>query len=488
MDFLQILSVPAFLHGGIGVLLNLRLTSERFLDVDMAEPLSTGASVLAFVGLALSSAKAIYEVLSAVKDGPQNVKSVADAAKQLGDILDRIAQLQVETIDDADMAKLAALSSHYEADLAEFTSRLKRLHLSQDERRVGRLWKRLKAAITEKELAYMRERIRDHIGVVNTWLTVLTTARISQISLSVTQSSQILDLLLKLQAEFHGSLPSKDSKQPPSDASPQPARSSIAQASDGVDAKLEEVIDRLVLAVKDKKCTVDSDDAEELMADLQTLLDSAREKELQPIPSGTAADMERITSSGTPTDVLKELKLASSLIFSAPSISLNLTGRASPAHPPAEDFTLQQDRKSKVIDIGRGTLTVTTNNRRRVYNRVNDSSHPASRGGKDFTAQILFRSSKSNTLLFISVTQRQLLQGSFSGIPRALHGNIIPEDSYVFEMARNGCVADLMSLLAQRKASLRDRGPGGWSLLHVSLLLLVRLRIVHRTFSVRYCR
>jgi hypothetical protein len=429
----------------------------------MADPVSAGASVIAFVGLALSSAKVIHDVLSAVRDGPRNVQHLADEVKQLQDILERITQLQVDRIGSTDLAELASLSTRCKTDLAEFASKLGRLHLTQDDRRFGRVWRRLKTAFTEKDLERMRDAIRDYTAALNIRLTLLTT---TQLSLSTTQSSQVLDLLRQLQAEVRGSLNSKDAEMCPSDVSPQAARSSIAQASDEVDANLEQAVDRLIQQVKDKECTVDSDDGEQLILDLQTLLDSAREKELSP----TTAHLERATSTETPTNILKELKLASSLMLSAPSISINRTGSASTVRPTPGGFILQQDRKRKVIDMGCGTLTMTTNKRQRIYNRQDDSSNAEDRGAKDFIAQILFRSAKSNSLISISVSQRQLLHGSFSSIPKVLHGNIIPTDSYVFNLAANGRVEDLMALLTGRGATLHDRNPRGWTLLHASSL------------------
>lgn len=416
--------------------------------------------MIAFVGLALSSAKVIHDVLSAATDGPRNVQHLADEVKQLQDILERITQLQVDRICSTDLAELDSLSTRCKTDLAEFASKLGRLHLTQDDQRFGRVWRRLKTAFTEKDLERMRDAIRDYTAVLNIRLTLLTT---TQLSLSTTQSSQVLDLLRQLQAEVRGSLNSKDVEMCPSDVSPQAARSSIAQASDEVDANLEQAVDRLIQLVKDKECTVDSDDTEQLILDLQTLLDSARAKELSPTSSGT-------TRTETPTNILKELKLASSLMFSAPSISINRTGSASTIRHTPEGFILQQDRKRKVIDMGCGTLTMTTNKRQRVYKRQDDSSNAENRGAKDFIAQILFRSAKSNSLLSISVSQRQLLQGSFSSIPKILHGNIIPTDSYVFNLAANGRVEDLMALLTGGGATLHDRNPRGWSLLHASSL------------------
>lgn len=383
--------------------------------------------------------------------------------KQLEDVLARIKDLVVGPMHSTDLAELASLSTRCKTDLAAFASKLGRLNLTPHERRIGRAWKRLKAAFNEKELERMRDTIRDYIRTLNIRLTLLSTAHLS---LSTTQSCEILDLLRQLRIEVRTSSVSNTEPHVAGPSLEAPTHGN-ASAPCQADAILEQSIDRLIQLVKGKECTVDSDDAEQLISDLQVLLESAQEKESSSTPLETTVDLAR--ADNHQSTVLKELKLASSLIFSAPSIAINGRGPAKLMVPSPQGFVLQQKRKRKVIDTGSGTLTVVTNNRRRVYDRQDDSATTGNRGGKDFMAQIFFTSSISNSLLSISVSQGQVLHGSVSTIPRVLHGNIIPTDSQVFSTAAKGNVEDLVSLLTQGNASLHDHDPDGWSLLHVSL-------------------
>lgn len=434
----------------------------------MADPLSTGASVVAFVGLALSSAKAIHDILSAVKDGPQTVKRLADEVKQLGDILVRLPQLQINTINITDLADLASVSSQCNTDLSGFSAKLQRLSCSDGDRRVGRIWKRLKVAITEKDLDQMRDSVRYYIGILNIRVTLLMVTQVSSSTTqSATQSAEMIDILRQLQAGV------RDQGMSMSAAPTTPANrveeitADTTAETDPAAAKLEESIDRLIALVKEKQCTVESDDAEQLIADLQTLLDSAQAKE--PFLSAESpTDDQGISTVAREQNVLRELKLASSLIFSAPLISVNATEMVeTPKHMPC-GFTLQQQRKRKVIDIGSGSLTVETNKRRRVCQGRNASTDVDGGSGRDFVAKILFRPNNAQSLLSIYVCQGQILGGSFLGIPRLLLSNIIPKNSMVFTIAETGQVQELMALVAEGKASLQDRDQDGWSLLHVS--------------------
>ncbi|KAB5582935.1 hypothetical protein GE09DRAFT_948401 [Coniochaeta sp. 2T2.1] len=434
----------------------------------MADPLSAGASVVAFLGVAWSSAKAIHEILSAVKDGPRNVQRLADDVKQLQDILGRISALLVGSAHNTDLDELATLSGRCQSDLADFASKLQSLHLTPNDRRMGNLWKRLRAAMGEKDLDRMRDVIGNYISVLNIRLTLLTTA---QVSMSATQSTQILDILRQMQAELHISASAKSLVVSALQPTTQAAQSFSAQACTALDPELEGSVDRLIKLVKDKECTLDSGDAdaEQLISDLQMLLDSAQQQELSVAGTPDMIEVTRAWPSEPAPNILKELRLASSLLLSAPMIAVNRNGPWTLSGPVPEGFVLQQDRKRKVVDVANGTLTVTTNSRRRTRRQQNETPASGNNGGKDFVAQISFRPKGSNSLLSISVSRGQLHHGSVSGVPRVLLSNILPEDSHVFKIARDGTVEDLMSLLAQGQASLHDHDPWGWSLLHCAV-------------------
>ncbi|KAB5566289.1 hypothetical protein GE09DRAFT_731908 [Coniochaeta sp. 2T2.1] len=431
----------------------------------MADPLSAGASVVAFLGVAWWSAKAIHETLSAVKDGPRNVQRLADDVKQLQDILGRISALLVGSAHNTDLDELATLSGKCQSDLADFASKLQRLHLTPNDRRMGKLWKRLKAAIGEKDIDRMRDIIGDYILVLNIRLTLLTTA---QVAMSATQSSQILDILRQMQAELHISAAAKSPVLSALQPTNQAGQSLSAQACQALDPELEDSVDRLIKLVTDRECRLDSDDAdaEQLISDLQMLLDSAQQQELSGAGTPNTTDVTRAWPSEPPPNISKELRLASSLLLSAPMIAVNRNDPWTHSGQVPEGFVLQQDRKRKVIDVSNGTLTVATNSRRRIRSRLNETPTSGNIGGKDFVAQISFRPKGSNSLLSISVSRGQLHHGSISGVPRVLLSNILPHDSHVFKVAGSGTVGDLLSLFAQGQASLHDHDPLGWSLLH----------------------
>lgn len=293
------------------------------------EPLSAGASVLSFLGLALRSAKAIHEVLSTVKDGPKNVQRLADEVAQLQSILERLSQIQTTPIDDTASTNLRSLVSKCVADITAFEAKLQRLGLSADDRRIGRLWRRLKAVVSEKDLERMRDVVRAYMLALNVSLSLLHTAKLSW---STAQSSEILDLLKQLKSDVARLCKPSAWTDNGTAALQNPDAITMEDLGDDeqltqvIDVAVEESIARLMRLIEKKECTIESDDAEQLIHDLRALLESAQKKESSAIQSQMPTDSHEYQDRMMASNVLKELELTYSLILSAPSIAVNSRG------------------------------------------------------------------------------------------------------------------------------------------------------------------
>lgn len=68
-----------------------------------------------------------------------------------------------------------------------------------------------------------------------------------------------------------------------------------------------------------------------------------------------------------------------------------------------------------------------------------------------------------------SIYQGQLVDGTFTSIPRLSINVTVPENSEIFSLLWEGRLDEVKKLLAEGKASLRDHDEmQGWSLLYVS--------------------
>ena len=152
-----------------------------------------------------------------------------------------------------------------------------------------------------------------------------------------------------------------------------------------------------------------------------------------------------------------------------------MSERCDPATFTPFGAILQQRHKRRVIDLGSGTLTITSYERRLACEGPSTSNYHR-HGDRELSFKILLRPKSVQIIITLALRQRHSLGGSLSSIPKLLISNILPADSLVFKFAAQGRLDDLKSLLAEKKASLHDRSEKGWSLLHVSTLLRFTLQ------------
>jgi hypothetical protein len=103
---------------------------------------------------------------------------------------------------------------------------------------------------------------------------------------------------------------------------------------------------------------------------------------------------------------------------------------------------------------------------------------PTNRGAKtaadghltDYTISLVFLpDNQSHHMLVASLTQRELFAGSVSSISRLQVNRVLPSDSPVFKLVKQGKLQDLLQMLQNGEASLRDHDEHGASLLFVSI-------------------
>lgn len=134
------------------------------------EPIGVGANVLAFVVLGIKSAKLAHDTLSAIKDGPALVQSMAANFLQLHWILEQLLQCRAAATD---------LALHGQArqcceDLEKLAKTIERLQVPPREKATGKFWKRLKAAISENDLKRLDAWATQQASMLNLRLNVLS--------------------------------------------------------------------------------------------------------------------------------------------------------------------------------------------------------------------------------------------------------------------------------------------------------------------------
>lgn len=151
------------------------------------EAVGAGANVLAFVTLALATAKNTYTVLDSVRGGPKNVKETADALLKLVNILDQLSKCPA-ALADSSLQDDARRSIE---DLDNFGDKLMRLQATPGEAASSRLWKRFHSFLKEKDLESVKAVIASHYDRFNIRLSRFTSTTALQTKEGIEKVHQI---------------------------------------------------------------------------------------------------------------------------------------------------------------------------------------------------------------------------------------------------------------------------------------------------------
>ncbi|KAI8677825.1 Helo-like-N domain-containing protein [Fusarium keratoplasticum] len=224
------------------------------------DPLSAGASVVTFLGLAFSATKTVHSALSTIKDGPQIIQHLNEEVSQLKSVLERLSHISMSATDAAELDSLARKCND---DVVGFEKRLRRLDTSGADGRRGKLWRKLKLFLTEKDLEQIRNVVHGHTQLLAIRLNII---QVQQGSFSATQSAEVLSLLQKLRDDVTviRQVNSSVGIAEEGSISPRVVELENEKMDSCADLTLDESIERLMRLVERKPCIVDSENAEEL--------------------------------------------------------------------------------------------------------------------------------------------------------------------------------------------------------------------------------
>jgi len=133
------------------------------------DPLSTGAGAVAFITVAVQSAKFLHDFFSGIKDSPKHVQDVLHDVEQLRLTLVRFLKYQSIQDDPA----VAVLARRCSEDISLYARRLLKLQITPAERRTGKLWKKLSGLMSEKDLREMSTAIHSYISSLSLQVSLL---------------------------------------------------------------------------------------------------------------------------------------------------------------------------------------------------------------------------------------------------------------------------------------------------------------------------
>ena len=137
--------------------------------------MEAGASVLTFIAVALQSTKTIYETVSNIKNGPQQVESLASAVQTLQSVLTQLSNCRAvkSTDPETDLKVILSLIESCKEDVSRYERELRKVRVSPDDKKTGKAWKKFKTILQEKDFQRMWLGVTHHVSALGVQLNVL---------------------------------------------------------------------------------------------------------------------------------------------------------------------------------------------------------------------------------------------------------------------------------------------------------------------------
>ncbi|KAH7197902.1 uncharacterized protein B0J16DRAFT_329304 [Fusarium flagelliforme] len=473
------------------------------------EALGGAASVAQFVLLSLKCVKETHEALSTFKDGPDILKLLSDDFLRVQDILERLHQ---STSTSAD----SALDAHIQQSIQALCSRavsLVSLQATPGDSGGKRFWKQLKTVVSESDVNRVRDELGQLVIILNLRLSGLSWNIVSEVkddTRHIRQHIQTLDITLQSQDQLQRATLQAFEKHllttyKENHSNVQDELSSIEQKIESKAsismkdsatfiAQLNELKN---LVISEGKATrevsassnVNREDTTnqspnqavlESIERLCTLIDKKREAVDVYTEEDELAEsaIEDLRSMITAVRSRKHLRLEKELdkglrrfgrSFGQNKISINAQSNE---NCRIVGRVLNQDRGHKEADIGIGKVSFRFLKRKRTRFATNLKSSTTSNEGHltDYIMSLTFLpDNRSHHMLVASVVTNEVIAGSVSSISRLQVNRVLPRQSPVFTLVKQGRVQDLLRMLQNGEASLRDHDERGASLLFYSM-------------------
>ncbi|KAH8901395.1 hypothetical protein GQ53DRAFT_851020 [Thozetella sp. PMI_491] len=485
------------------------------------DPVSGGASVLAFIGLALQSATTIYTFLNGISNGSESVVQAAFAVSTLQACLERIQQnpAAIDSVSAQNVSTIQRCSD----ELGLFAARISKLQVKDTDTILRKTWKRTATVFKEKDLQKMVSIITNHSSTLNLWLsssnlntsldlrdrictlnqTATTHLQLESDHLSSTSASLLEAAARQKQAAAIEKIHFQALSTAINESSVETAR-----RFDSFESKTNLVLDSLQTLLS--SFTIAGDDTHKTLYGLR---EQARlmqrdclssNASIRPFAEDKNQSLPPATDSRVLGDyeVLESIELLSSLsddgertacaediediiramervLAAAQDQSDELEDRRNlnringvissarriainkrfACHFNPTQYIVKQSRKRKEYELGTGVLNIATK-RQLIATGSGDTERFESRW------TFLPHRRSGATMITSAIHQDSRWDGTvLSSIPRLEANRIVPNDSAVFKLILDGQLLQLQQLLQAGKASLRDHDEDGDCLL-----------------------
>ncbi|KAJ4370621.1 hypothetical protein N0V83_005142 [Neocucurbitaria cava] len=493
------------------------------------EVVGVAASAITLLGVAVKGTETLYNTISGFKNASARTEALKSAIDNLRGLLTQLQNDEAFAEDTPTLKNIRELLKRYTVDVKRHENDLTKIHASAQDSTRKQLSKKVKGAISgDKELLrilaeltqccitlgnqlnlllYNTTRtIRDHVldlrvassAQSNHYVTqsrmlleqstnvstmngkienvqtsvdgiheavMVMTQKMERIpQVSDVQSNDIRSLLLALQAQISGL--SHTSPVSPGIYQSTSTQKPEDDARDEKEVQLKESIRRLQTLTSQKEGNVHGEEAESLVTDLKCILKAVSISESSPSSTISCAGSE-VLSTSEEMDI-REIKRLCNIVALSHTVDLN-SGR--PRSKPPERVKISQ--KQKITKITGREYDVTVALTRRTFTESDDDQSQVTRQNSkvEILASLKVVEKSDNPTVLVAHLHHIQLQNGFSSLnPVISIGQMLPDDSLLFDIVATGDVDMLKRLLAQRQCTLWDRDSYGTPLLHVRKL------------------
>jgi hypothetical protein len=138
------------------------------------DSVSTGAGVLTFIGLALQASKNIYEIVSAIKDAPDRVRSLSSAVKDLKIVLEQLQLCKALADPQTDIKHMTAHVVKCHQDVQRYEAKIHKIRRNSTDGKLTKNWKRLQTFLLDKDVLQIQQEVVHHTNVLGAQLQILS--------------------------------------------------------------------------------------------------------------------------------------------------------------------------------------------------------------------------------------------------------------------------------------------------------------------------
>ncbi|KAL8294547.1 hypothetical protein RB600_000472 [Gaeumannomyces tritici] len=138
--------------------------------------MDAGASILAFLTAGLQSAKLAYDLVSAIKDGPQRIRDLKSA---LGHLVTQLGYLGADP--SLVPQKDAAIIQKCRDNLNQIKIDVEKLCILDEDRMLRRMWKKMKPALREKDIAQILAKVTAQTATIGVYAIVAQSIALNEI-------------------------------------------------------------------------------------------------------------------------------------------------------------------------------------------------------------------------------------------------------------------------------------------------------------------